>query len=121
MWQYKHTDELYHYGVQGMKWGHRKSIGSEQKSDGKSQASKNKSTAIKILAGIGIAAVATVAVGAAVKYGKPATQSVFEVIRSKPLKMLEHIPNTARQKAAISRWARNPGQKLSELNNTFKR
>lgn len=24
MWQYRHTDELYHYGVKGMKWRHRK-------------------------------------------------------------------------------------------------
>ena len=24
MWQYNYTDELYHYGVPGMRWGHRK-------------------------------------------------------------------------------------------------
>lgn len=26
MWEFKQTDELYHYGVPGMRWGHRKSV-----------------------------------------------------------------------------------------------
>ena len=31
MWQYNHTDELYHYGVKGMKWGVRRNSKAYQK------------------------------------------------------------------------------------------
>ena len=31
MWQYNNLDELYHYGVLGMRWGRRKSVSNIQK------------------------------------------------------------------------------------------
>lgn len=36
MWEYRYSDELYHYGVKGMKWGVRK------KQDHKSGRTSNK-------------------------------------------------------------------------------
>lgn len=79
MWQYTPTEELYHWGVKGMRWGHRKAKDSgggtgkpkskqdqidELKSDMAKMKNKQKAkTAAKIALGtIGAAAVTTVAV-----------------------------------------------------------
>lgn len=116
MWRYVNTDELYHYGVKGMKWGHRKNSSSDKRSDNKSESSKGKSTALKIVAGIGVAALATVAVGAAVKYGKTATNRIVNSIGSKPIKDIEYIPSKVEQRAGMARWARYQGRKDIRLN-----
>ena len=43
MWQYNHYDELYHYGVVGMKWGVRRSLASKKASYKKAKKEYNKS------------------------------------------------------------------------------
>ena len=57
--------ELYHYGIPGMRWGHKKgpkkSEKSVKKSKTKSKLSKGKKIAAGVLAGIGAAGVAGIA------------------------------------------------------------
>lgn len=63
MWQYTYSNELYHYGKKGMRWGHRKGpqepTGVQKKSkkkvsaSNKQKVSKGKETAKKVLKGTG--------------------------------------------------------------------
>ena len=46
MWQYNYTDELYHYGVLGMKWGRRKSQRQQTKAANYSSKQRSRDKAI---------------------------------------------------------------------------
>ena len=76
MWEYNHTNELYHYGVKGMKWGVRRyqnkdgsytNAGKKRRSADPETIQKRKATAKKVA--IGLAAVGTVAAATAL-YGR---------------------------------------------------
>ena len=41
MWEYNNFDELYHYGVPGMRWGHRRNSAVKSAYQGYKQAKKD--------------------------------------------------------------------------------
>lgn len=47
MWQYNHTEELYHYGVPGMRWGVRKSDRTSTSSKGGSKKKQTKMSTLE--------------------------------------------------------------------------
>ena len=79
-----HNGELYHYGVKGMKWGHRKapeiSTSPTASSNGQQSSAQKiangKATATKVLAIIGGVTVAAAATAGAVYAGKAIAKSI---------------------------------------------
>lgn len=101
MWEYIPTEELYHHGVKGQKWGVRKKKKSQSSKSAKSKTNKGRKVALGLLAAIGGTTVA-VAGGMAVssmiyKTGyKHGGDSVRNAVKS--------ARQTAARKAATTRF-----------------
>lgn len=71
MWKYQNTDELYHHGVLGMRWGHRKArqTSSDVKTKKAKTSSNNSSNTKKKMSKAKKVAIGTAAVAAALAAG----------------------------------------------------
>ena len=93
MWQYNYTDELYHHGTKGMKWGARHyqnkdgsltNAGKKKYSDSKENPPAKSSKKKKIIAGVAVGATVAAATYLYIK-NKPAADALMKSVGSKTM------------------------------------
>lgn len=98
--------ELYHYGVPGMKWGHKRGPKSPSKSNQtktkkeltpEQKQARNKKIAAGVLAGVGAATVAAVAVYATKQRQRAVRNTMIRMMQNTKPKNRAHLPYYGRQ------------------------